>query len=366
MTAIYVEASADETEGRLLGGLRRQVPALSLDLNLVESLATIRQGRVQGSGRKILLVLDQFEQWLHAKPREENTQLVQALRQCDGDRVQCLILVRDDFWLAASRFMQALEIRFLEGENAKLVDLFDLLHARKVLAGFGGAYGRLPERLGEYSKDQEAFLDQAIAGLAQEGKVISVRLALFAEMVKGKRWTPATLREVGGAEGIGVTFLDETFTASMAPPEHRLHQNAVRAVAEERLLPGTGTDIKGCVRSRTELLDVSGYRLAPVAFESLMRILDGETRLLTPIADLPGLDGSPLVVASAPEACNPCYQLTHDFLVPSIREWLVRKQKESRRGRAELRLAERGALWQAKPEARQLLPPDKNGCPSAF
>src|SRR5262249_44718267 len=28
------------------------------------------------------------------------------------------------------------------------------------------------------------------------------------------------------------------------------------------------------------------------------------------------------------------YQLTHDYLVPSLRDWLTRKQKETRRGRA--------------------------------
>ena len=48
------------------------------------------------------------------------------------------------------------------------------------------------------------------------------------------------------------------------------------------------------------------------------------------------------------------YQLTHDYLVPSLREWLTRKQKETRRGRAELKLAERSALWNAKPENRYL------------
>ena len=52
-------------------------------------------------------MLDQFEQWLHARRSEENTELVQALRQCDGGRVQALVMVRDDFWLAVSRFMLA-------------------------------------------------------------------------------------------------------------------------------------------------------------------------------------------------------------------------------------------------------------------
>ncbi len=48
--------------------------------------------------------------------------------------------------------------------------------------------------------------------------MISVRLALFAEMVKGKPWVPAMLRAVGGTEGVGVTFLEETFSAAAAAP----------------------------------------------------------------------------------------------------------------------------------------------------
>jgi eukaryotic-like serine/threonine-protein kinase len=46
--------------------------------------------------------------------------------------------------------------------------------------------------------------------------------------------------------------------------------------------------------------------------------------------------------------------LTHDYLVPSLRDWLTRKQKETRRGRAELLLADRAAVWGARPENRQL------------
>ena len=44
--------------------------------------------------------------------------------------------------------------------------------------------------------------------------------------------------------------------------------------------------------------------------------------------------------------------MTHDYLVHSLRDWLTRKQRETRRGRAELRLAERSSLWNAKPENR--------------
>jgi hypothetical protein len=198
VTAVYVEATAEDTETRLLKGLRKHCPDLPTDLALIEALAALRRGRYLESSQKVLLVLDQFEQWLHAKRTEENTELVQALRQCDGGRVQGVVMVRDDFWMAATRFMANLEISLVQGQNCAAVDLFDLLHSRKVLTGFGRSYGRLPDNLGPCTQDQDAFLDQAVAGLDQDGKVISVRLALFAEMVKGKPWAPATLKEAGG------------------------------------------------------------------------------------------------------------------------------------------------------------------------
>ncbi len=102
----------------------------------------------------MLLVLDQFEQWLFARRGEQNTELVAALRQCDGEHVQAVVMVRDDFWMAATRFMRDLEIRLLEGENSAAVDLFDLDHARKVLVAFGRAFGKLPEKASDTSSDQ--------------------------------------------------------------------------------------------------------------------------------------------------------------------------------------------------------------------
>ena len=246
-----------------------------------DSLAKLRKGRILPPEHKVLLVLDQFEQWLFAKRGEENTKLVAALRQCDGEHLQAVVMVRDDFWMAATRFMRDLEIDLLPDRNVVAVDLFDPQHAQKVLGAFGTAYGKLPERERERTSDQHAFLDQAISELAQDGKVISVRLALFAEMMKGKPWTSTTLREIGGTEGVGVTFLEETFGSVQANPKHRLHQKAAQAVLKA-LLPETGTDIKGQMRSRQELLEASGYANRPRDFDDLIHILDPELRLITP------------------------------------------------------------------------------------
>jgi len=252
-----------------------------------------------------------------------------------------------DHPMAAARFMDSLDIPILQGHNFATVDLFDIDHAENVLTRFGQAFGRLPSQLSGLSEDEKEFLTFAASGLSQDGKVVSVRLALFAEMVKGKPWVRTTLEEVGGMEGIGVNFLEEAFSSRTANPKHRLHQEAARETLKA-LLPDVGTDIKGNMRSHAELLKASGYQNRPGDFNDLLGILDGELRLLTPTDP----EGSQTGSGSEPSSKH--FQLTHDYLVPSLREWLTRKQRETRRGRAELRLTERSALWCAKPENRHL------------
>lgn len=349
--SVYVEATAVETESRLVNGLRRRCPALPADTGLVESLTALRRDRALSAGRKVLIVLDQFEQWLHAHGECADSELVRALRQCDGRWVQCLVLVRDDFWLAINRFMQGLEIPLVEGQNSALIDLFPVSHAEKVLGALGRAFGVLPDVPAKTSQEQRQFLSQAASDLAREGKVICVRLALFAEIMKGRPWTPTSLKQLGGAEGVVASFLGETFGAGTAPPEHRYHRKAVRAVLK-CLLPEPGSDLKGRLHSAAELQAASGYDDRPGDFERLIQILDGEVRLITPT--------DPEGQAQAGESGAPeqpgqkYYQLTHDYLVPPLRDWLTREQRSTRRGRAELRLAERAALWEGKRESRFL------------
>src|SRR5262249_21699759 len=122
--------------------------------------------------------------------------------------------------------------------------------------------------------------DAAIEQLSEGGRVICVRLALFAELMKGKLWTPTSLQQAGGTAGLGVTFLEESFSSREAHPRHRSHQQGARAVLKA-FLPDPGTDIKGHMRSYAELLNVSGYANSPKEFDDLIRILDVETRLIT-------------------------------------------------------------------------------------
>ncbi len=345
---VHVDATPGETETRLLEGLRKACPRIPRGLGLVASLAILRRGTILPPQQKVLVLLDHFEQWLNAKRGDENTDLVDGFRHCDGRHSQAIVVVRDDFWMAATRFMRGLEIQLVEGQNSAVVDLFDLLHSKKVLAAFGLAHGVLPEKASDFTPEQHAFIDQSVVALAQDGKIVAVRLALFAEMMKGKPWTPGTLRKVGSTGAVGLSFLEEAFSTSTAPPERRFHRGAAQAVLKT-LLPESGADIRGEMRSRQKLLDASGYASHPADFDDLLGILDDELTLITPA----GPESSSSEV-QPPNSSGPRYQLTHDYLVHSLRHWLARTQRESRKGRAELRLAERSESWNAKPENRHL------------
>jgi formylglycine-generating enzyme required for sulfatase activity len=348
--AVYVEATADDTEARLRKGLYKGFPDLPAELGLAEAVEALLNTATALAGNKALLVIDQFEQWLTARQAEENAELVTALSKCDGVRLQAIVMVRDDFSMALFRFLRQLGVELQQSRNLSVVDLFGLRHARGVLVAFGQAFGALPADEGAMTEAQRGFVDRAISELSRDGHVVAVRLALFAEMVRRREWSPRLLKEVGGTEGVGTAFLEQTFNSRQANPAHRIHQRAAQAVLKA-LLPEGGTDLKGNMQSQAKLLEVSGYARRPGDFEELLRILDGELRLITP-TEPTGIDsetGDGQVTTAERH-----YQLTHDYLVHSLRDWLTRKQRETRRGRAELRLAERAADWDARPENRHL------------
>ena len=62
---IYVEATPGETESRLLRALRAHDPEIPADATLPDAFERLRAAGGIG-GKKVLVVLDQFEQWLHA------------------------------------------------------------------------------------------------------------------------------------------------------------------------------------------------------------------------------------------------------------------------------------------------------------
>ncbi|MEY3173077.1 MAG: hypothetical protein RLZZ436_990, partial [Planctomycetota bacterium] len=333
IVTICREATPHDTEQQLCNALRRHhnLPNLPAHGDIADLFAALRKS----PGPKVVVFLDQFEQWLLANKPQDTHPLVLALRQCDGARLQTVLMIRDDFFVSVSRLMRELDIPLVQQQNFLMVDLFDTEHACEVLHKFGTAYGRLPAPPLQPSAEQSQFLQQAVCQLASGDKVSPVKLALFAQMVHKKNWEPGTLLAMGGLAGVGVAFLEETFTRDA---RYRQHQKAVRNLLLA-LLPNAADDIKGGMQTAEFLQIEAGLKDRDHEFQELLRILNSDLRLITP-----------LDVGSEEQAANSvCYQLTHDYLVPSIREWLRLNQTP-----AERILEDRTRRWSEKRETRQL------------
>ena len=216
---VYIEATPEETEARLLKGLRKACPELSRGSGLVDSLANLRRGRILPPERKVLLVLDQFEQWLHAKRGEENTELVAALRQCDGEHVQAVVMVRDDFWMAATRFMRELEIDLLEGENIGARRSLRSSPCHESADGIrAGLRRRCPRQRDDLSEDQQSLSGSsrspAWPRTARSSRFGWPCLPRWSRASPGPR--PRCERSAA-PKGVGVTFLEETFSSPRPP-----------------------------------------------------------------------------------------------------------------------------------------------------
>ena len=180
--------------------------------------------------------------------------------------------------------------------------------------------------------------------------MICVRLAVFAEMMKDQPWTEANLDRVGGTSGIGLTFLEQTFNTRTAPARYRIHQTAIRSVLQS-LLPEHDIGIKRGRRSFDELLTRAEYAEKPDAFAEVLKVLDGELRLISPAE---AQEQREALHADADLHAPRYFQLSHDFLVPPLTAWLTQKRRETPQGRAAIRLEERTAEWMSKRESRRL------------
>jgi len=86
--AIDVEATPNETESLLLKAIRKNCPGLGELAGLAQAMSGLAKGLWKPEGkRKILLIIDQLEQWLHTHPSGEGGELTASLTNCDGGRV---------------------------------------------------------------------------------------------------------------------------------------------------------------------------------------------------------------------------------------------------------------------------------------
>jgi serine/threonine protein kinase len=326
IVTLSIDASAHDTESLLLARLRDRCPNLPREFGLAVSFITARKGMLLPRDGRLLVVIDQFERWLRADRSRDEKGLVAALRQCDGEHVQTLLVLRDDCWLGASRFMRELEDRILEGTNATAVDPFDARHARAVLAAFGRAYGALPEAPAPLSAESERFLDAAISGLAREGQILPIKLVLFAEVVRRRPWSHPTWDAIEAQGNWETALFEASLAARAVPVEHRPHRIAARSMLRA-VLPELRGGEDYYTRSYRELLAASGLASRPREFEALLHFLVEGLGLITQV-DAAG----PMQAGESPNVCgDPRYRLTHDYLARPLAQWLDQKRAQSAR-----------------------------------
>lgn len=349
--AIYIQASAAQTEQELCEKLAAAAGPLGARNDTESTDVAERFAQIRRSGKhRVVIFIDQFEQWLYAHPDCSREKLTAALRQCDGINLQCILMVRDDFWMGVTRLIHSLDLSIAENVNATSVDLFDVGHAKNVLAEFGAAFGTLPVSPNLLTPNQNRFLDAAVDSLAVGGRIVCVQLALLAEMLKMEAWDRTSVLMKDGGAAIGMHFLSETFDGDSAARRMRLHSEGAHRVLRA-LLPESGSRIKGSVRTESELLEASAYR-DHTQFRALIRILDRELHLITPVDHSD--DESLSEDSSMTDPLSTGYQLTHDFLIAPIRQWIAIRSRTTTEGKARLRLEEFSELYQVRPRSQSL------------
>ncbi len=293
-------------------------------------LAQALQGWTERVDGSLLIILDQFEEYFlyHAHedgPESFAVELPRAVNHPDL-RVNFLIALREDALAGLDRFKGRIPTLF---DNYLRVDHLDQAEARAAveqpLAYVNRAYAADGFRVGVESalvdevvaqvRTGQVVLDRdgrrAVANGAtpREARVETPYLQLVLtrlwdeEMRAGSRTLRlATLEDLGGAERIVRTHLDEAMAALPA------REQDVAARVFRYLVAPSGTKVAYSVDDLAAYADVPAESLAPV----LEHLSGGGSRILRPVAPPP----------HQPALAR--YEIFHDVLIPAILDWRAR------------------------------------------
>ncbi len=365
--SIYLDCNVDDLPATILDRMRVHFPELPDGCDLVTAFREMRLGRVTGKNRKVLLVLDQFEQWLSRYQNHSDHPLIEAMRQSEARHLQILFLVRDDFWRGMSVFFRAVNQRIEEGRNAMALPIPDPRHARKILVAFGRTVGALPPGNTALTLQQVRFVNEVVETLAEVGGLICVYLSVFAETCRNRPWNLTEWATIGGWNGVGREYLERIFERDGdGHPTREIVEDACRIL--RGLLPHSG-EIRGRVVARDDLQRNSGFSERPKRFERALTFLEYTVSLVSRVDDsgtgnlafeseskVLTRTESDQTASPGRRRSGPQYTLTHDFLVAPIRHWTESRRNATRRGRAEARMDELVARWRATQQHPRALP----------
>jgi hypothetical protein len=351
--AISIECQPGDLQARITQAIGNQIGSPYPIRELTELLQRLRlEETITHQHRKIVLFLDQFEEWARFASPAEFQELAAALRQCDGEHLQAIIVVRDEQWSKVSRLMELAEVPMAEGKNSRGMDLIGRNRARKILESMGRYYGTLPAAHESLDVQHRHFLDLAVSelGSGHGGRVLPIQLTIFAQMAELHHWDPGLLSDLDSLEGLYVAFFEDHFESESASAQHR-HALPVAAEFLAQLLPGPDQSIVQKTVSITEVHDALGGRFSASQILAAANILCEELRTVIQV-DAGTSEASTSELVDDPHQAPVRYRIAHDFMVKPIRQWVEQVNYSSRRGRAIARFHELSGMWKRRRERR--------------
>lgn len=318
---VVIEAERGETSARLWAALVRHDEEFPSDLPLADGLRWLCD-RAREKQTKLLLIVDHFERYLH-EPGDD-AQLAEVLSVCDGVRLQCVFVVRDESTRSASRWLDRHGVPIVEGENHLALRPALVGSNQTLLMTLGQSLGRLPEDEAEMAVAQRLFLQQAIRGLAGEDGVVPLRLAQFALAMSGVEWKASVLSELGGPQPCLADLIDEQLRLLEGTRDGPSQQTA-RTLLGMLTPPNDGDFV---VRTEAELRAQTTQAGLGRHFDAVMNLLDRELRLVTPSSSS-GRMG---------------YRLADELACAAVRRWLHRKPGARSRTAGHMK-SPRSAAW---------------------
>lgn len=196
IVTVLIDSSHGNTEQLLLTALRDKlssVQGLSAALSADDLPSLARTIRRNAEVPQILVVLDHFEHWLHKNENLATAELVFALRQCRGRRLQTILVVSSDALPAAGRLMAELDIQLIQGLNHAIFDMLTVEQATKILVRCGRSSGQLDSNH-QLTSAQQQFIQQALEQIQLQGLIPQWQLALLMRVSRDLVWQPASLQ----------------------------------------------------------------------------------------------------------------------------------------------------------------------------
>jgi serine/threonine protein kinase len=287
--------------------------------------------------RKLLIVIDQFEQWLNVHGQKQTSQLQQALKLCDGHLVQALLIFRSDFIDRAEKFMRGCDSRRADGSSGFSIDPLTGDEAATILdhlLSTPGAASRWPQE-----SDRQIALQHAGKLLSdaakRHGGVCPAWVVMVARFLVKHASDPLQLQHQRSLSDVALSRISELLEgpAGSPLPLAALYPDIVRCLIDEE----TGGDLR-----------------RPVSFDQFRRASLKGTTADSLRQALQRLESDDLIIhmqvntAGRPEAV---WQLTHEIWIQPLRQWL----DHIPRSKAESLLANRTAAWIKSGESRHLL-----------